>query len=299
GEEAATLRQALEHGLTAELCERLDRLAEVLDIRWDARVKRWDWLEPVQHVMTLARSNRIAPAALRSMAERSSERLRALLGTPEADGSALDAELERTLEDTLATVISLDTGQSNTRDARRALEGVRPHARARRLRWSAWVSLQKLDAGKAARPAMASLASVARRVERHPRLHSDLHEFILAVYEAASLGLSAYDAWKRERRLVDFVDMVDRGLALLHVPEVRHELRQRLALCVVDEFQDTSPVQLALFLALHELCGRSTWVGDPKQCIFEYAGADPALMEAVTDWIDQSGGSSETTLQNR
>src|SRR5690606_14160378 len=47
GEEAATLRQALEHGLTAELCERLDRLAEVLDIRWDARVKRWDWLEPV------------------------------------------------------------------------------------------------------------------------------------------------------------------------------------------------------------------------------------------------------------
>ncbi len=54
--------------------------------------------------------------------------------------------------------------------------------------------------------------------------------------------------------------------------------------------QDTSPLQLALFVRLHSIAGRSTWVGDRKQCIFEFAGADPQLMEAVTAWAAGSGG---------
>jgi ATP-dependent helicase/nuclease subunit A len=299
GGEAGTLRQALEHGLPAELCSRLDRLAEALDVRWDARVKRWDWLEPVQQVMTLARSNRIAPGALHVMAERSSERLRSLLGAPEPDGDIIEAELAQTLDEAITSLIPLDTGQKNTREARRTLERARRRLGAGGLRWSEWIALQKIDGGKAARAALASVASVARRVDHHPRLHAELHRFILAIYEGASLGLEAYDEWKRERRLVDFVDMVDRALALIHVHEVRAELEQRLGLCVVDEFQDTSPVQLALFMELHAMCGRSTWVGDPKQCIFEYAGADPDLMDAVTDWIERAGGGSETLLENR
>src|SRR5690606_38534188 len=62
--------------------------------------------------------------------------------------------------------------------------------------------------------------------------------------------------------------------------------------------QDTSPVQLALFVELHALAGRSAWVGDRKQCILEYAGADPTLMDAIARWVPASGGQVEALGHN-
>lgn len=298
GDEATALRQALEAGLPPELSHRLDELAEHLAIRWDSRTKRWDWQQPVQEVMTLARSNRIPPAALREMSERASRRLRALLGSPETDPIALDAELEQGLDEALTALAHLDSGPKKLQQARQLIATARQRLASGDLPWPEWVALQKVDAGKAGRDSVARLVHIALRVDAHPRLHSQLHDFILAVYEAASIGLTVYSQWKQERRLVDFVDMVDRSLTLLDAANVRAELEQRLSLCVVDEFQDTSPAQLALFVRLHELCGRSTWVGDPKQCIFEYAGADPELMDAVTSWVGRSSGSTEVLLDN-
>ncbi|WP_219827707.1 hypothetical protein [Salmonella enterica] len=46
------------------------------------------------------------------------------------------------------------------------------------------------------------------------------------------------------------------------------------------------------------LAGRSVWVGDRKQCIFEYAGADPALMDAVASWVEQAGGTRDRLRDN-
>jgi hypothetical protein len=48
----------------------------------------------------------------------------------------------------------------------------------------------------------------------------------------------------------------------------------------------------------HRLAGRSVLVGDWKQCIFEYAGADPMIMEAVSRWVRDSGGTTETLSRN-
>src|SRR5262249_11127168 len=80
--------------------------------------------------------------------------------------------------------------------------------------------------------------------------------------------------------------------------DVQEELAERVRLVVVDEFQDTTPLQLALFLRLHRLGARSVWVGDAKQCIFEYAGADPELLEAATAWNARSGGATERLARN-
>lgn len=69
----------------------------------------------------------------------------------------------------------------------------------------------------------------------------------------------------------------------------RASLGDRIQLLMADEFQDTSPIQLALFLALHELAGKSVWVGDPKQAIYGFRGTDPQLMEEVVALITESG----------
>jgi ATP-dependent exoDNAse (exonuclease V) beta subunit len=58
----------------------------------------------------------------------------------------------------------------------------------------------------------------------------------------------------------------------------RTRLAERVQLLLVDEFQDTSPMQLAIFLKLAEAAPHSIWVGDPKQAIYNFRGTDPQLM---------------------
>jgi ATP-dependent helicase/nuclease subunit A len=302
GDEARWLREALESGMDPDFRGELQALADRLQLRWDALRRRTDWLTPAQDLMTLARSNRIASATLPAMAERSADRLIALLGPPERDGEALDRELLSALEKADCDLAQVDDGVKKTENAREIVRDALRAAREDRLLWSEWVRLQNLSPAKKVMATVAPLVEVALRVERHPRFQSDVRELTRGIYEAARQGLDAYDAWKRRRRVVDFVDMIDRALTLVDRPEVREELGGRLRLLVVDEFQDTSPVQLALFVRLHQITGRSTWVGDRKQCIFEFAGADPLLMEAVTKWAADSGGDTprlETNWRSR
>jgi ATP-dependent exoDNAse (exonuclease V) beta subunit len=54
---------------------------------------------------------------------------------------------------------------------------------------------------------------------------------------------------------------------------------------MVDEFQDTSPLQLDIFLKLSKIAQHSIWVGDPKQSIYGFRGAEPRLMHAIIEHI--------------
>lgn len=82
--------------------------------------------------------------------------------------------------------------------------------------------------------------------------------------------------------MLDFVDLEQRTLALLEQPEVANIIKEEFDLLVVDEFQDTNPIQLALFFRLAELVKNgAVWVGDAKQAIYGFRGSDPALMDAV------------------
>ena len=96
-------------------------------------------------------------------------------------------------------------------------------------------------------------------------------------------AIDQYQKFKMEMGLIDFTDQETLTLDLLEKnKEARALLKEQLDLVLVDEFQDTSPVQLALFLRLAELAKESVWVGDPKQAIYGFRGTDPELMiEAV------------------
>lgn len=86
--------------------------------------------------------------------------------------------------------------------------------------------------------------------------------------------LSAYEAAKRERGVIDFDDIVLCAAALIadHEP-VAQEIRRTYRHFVVDEYQDVSPIQqrlLDLWLGpRRDLCV----VGDPSQTIHTFAGA--------------------------
>ncbi|HEY5894102.1 MAG TPA: exodeoxyribonuclease V subunit beta [Chthoniobacterales bacterium] len=82
---------------------------------------------------------------------------------------------------------------------------------------------------------------------------------------------------KRERQLLGFGDMlenVDRSLVDMSAVEVAR-LRGKWCAALIDEFQDTDPVQDRIFRRLFD--AQAHWIyliGDPKQAIYGFRGAD-------------------------
>jgi len=86
---------------------------------------------------------------------------------------------------------------------------------------------------------------------------------------------SRYDAHKAERSAVDFDDLQLLALDLLRRNEAIAEAqRSRFAHVLVDEFQDTSPIQVELIRALAGPETRTFTVGDEAQSIYAFRGAD-------------------------
>jgi len=121
-------------------------------------------------------------------------------------------------------------------------------------------------------------------------LQKEVTDFIERVFDVAAEAMNEYAHYKTEYGLVDFVDQEIKVLEFLDKSEeFREGLRSRVKAMYVDEFQDTNPVQLAVYLKLAEtIDGKTTWVGDPKQAIYRFRGADYAFMAKVMDAIDSN-----------
>ena len=93
---------------------------------------------------------------------------------------------------------------------------------------------------------------------------------------------------KAEHGQFDYDDMLDLVWSALTGPR-RHELaarlRERTPWAMIDEFQDTDPVQWNIFRTvwLHPAARGLTIVGDPKQAIYGFRGADVDTYVAARD----------------
>jgi ATP-dependent exoDNAse (exonuclease V) beta subunit len=99
-----------------------------------------------------------------------------------------------------------------------------------------------------------------------------------------------YAAAKRAARALDFDDLLARARDLLRDDAgLRAELRGRLAALLVDEYQDVNPVQQELFELVAGDGGGDgprpllVAVGDLKQSIYRFRGADVAVFRGVLD----------------
>jgi ATP-dependent helicase/nuclease subunit A len=100
---------------------------------------------------------------------------------------------------------------------------------------------------------------------------------------------------KQELNVLDFNDLLSGARQLLADPAHR-ELRTRLAsqidLLLVDEFQDTDPLQVELVRALCDediAGGKLFFVGDYKQSIYRFRGADPHVFRSLRDRTPEQG----------
>ena len=160
-----------------------------------------------------------------------------------------------------------------------------------RAPWSAWQRIAKGGFGAVAKKALAPLSErIEAEWAANAAWQQDLHDLITLVLGTAADSLDDYEQYKRELGLVDFIDQEVRALRLLQSSQrVRDSVASRFRLLAVDEFQDTSPVQLALFLELSQLIEDKIWVGDPKQAIYGFRDADPRLMQNIIAALSGGG----------
>ena len=87
-----------------------------------------------------------------------------------------------------------------------------------------------------------------------------------------------FDARKRRLRLLGYDDLLTRLVAAMrgeHAAEVAERVGSRWDVVLVDEFQDTDPLQWEIVREAFAERGRTlVLVGDPKQAIYAFRGAD-------------------------
>lgn len=111
-----------------------------------------------------------------------------------------------------------------------------------------------------------------------------------------------YTRAKLEKGLVDFTDqqLLARDL-LRKFPEVRDRVRQGIKYILVDEFQDTNGLQMDLInLLVSEdyQGGRLMAVGDIKQSIYRFRGAEAELITELSARVRERGGQVVALSEN-
>ena len=103
-----------------------------------------------------------------------------------------------------------------------------------------------------------------------------------ALRHAAAWIRQRFDREKRQRAEMGFDDMLVRLDAALQGdsgPRLAEVIRQQFPVALIDEFQDTDPLQYRIFDTLYQVeanrddCGLFM-IGDPKQAIYSFRGAD-------------------------
>jgi len=286
--------QSLSTILTEERVELMDTLCYRLGLDTN---DYFDWRSELRKLTEVARANDFGEEALTDSAQRSIDQFREFL-TPPSDRSA-NAWNQQLLGELDTAIAAIQNGEDGTKATQGVLTLLRRLHRELSVRgelvWPDWARLSKLKPGAKSRDTVEALVEYATGHDAHPRLHEDVADFIHTLFGLAIAAMDEYEAYKKRRGLIDYTDMEVLVNSILDNPVVREVLREELDLLMVDEFQDTSPIQLSIFLKLARLAKQSIWVGDPKQSIYGFRGADPSLMQAI---IKASGGVATDDIQD-
>ena len=106
---------------------------------------------------------------------------------------------------------------------------------------------------------------------KYLRRHTDIDESYIRL---CSDMFAKYQKTKMERGYLDFDDLLEVfGNILEQKPELRNDLARLFEECLVDEMQDSNPLQFKILQQLAREGVRLFCVGDPAQSIYGFRGA--------------------------
>ena len=232
-------------------------------------------------LLAAKRGNRLSDADFTAQMAASADRVCQLLAPNGlAPSETPMTQLYDLVDEALTNINALPDTTQTTKDAKQKLR----HLKSRRL--PLWASYpggkthycrQEIRSQSDARCAR----NHAAQVSRNPGLHRDIREFSTLIAAETIRLESEYSEYKAERGLVDFTDLEILFLGLLEDKRLSAHFAADFDLVLVDEFQDTNPLRLAIFQRLRSLTPRSRWVGDPKQAIYGFRDTDPELVDNI------------------
>jgi len=256
--------------------------------------------EPHKRILELlsaVRGNRISEESFREQMQVSADRVCEILAPQGTNDNVCTAqELLAFAEHAKDNIRGIENDTTNvTADAISALQAL---PSPKNPYWSRYLVATKIKAGIAsgADGMLDELRNAAAPVRQHPELHADVQKFSQLLTEATLDLASQYEAHKRERGLIDYTDLELLLLNLLEDEAIAVQVSEDFELVLVDEFQDTNPLQLEIFQNLRRLAARSRWVGDSKQAIYGFRDTDPELIENV--WNKATGEKPDNLPNN-
>jgi ATP-dependent helicase/nuclease subunit A len=157
-----------------------------------------------------------------------------------------------------------------------------------------------------------NMGSSKKAPEAQERL-KDLLNLVLSTFEKEKLDLYVlildivremdldYSARKRDQGALDYEDLQIQAYRLLQQDEIRQRYQDRFRYIMIDEFQDTNQLQKNIFYRLASRDqkldrGNLFVVGDPKQSIYAFRGADIQVFYDVVEDIETSNQGKVITL---
>ncbi len=151
--------------------------------------------------------------------------------------------------------------------------------------WKLWVKLQTIKAPKIEKHADLRLAESiwesADKLCRHPGPREEATQKMTILLLLAMETLEIYQQAKQKAGLIDFNDMVQQAWQILQTPEFLQEAAQNYDCLIIDEFQDTNPLQFALLKRFSDAGIPTLIVGDIKQSIMGFQGSDERLFKQL------------------
>ncbi|WP_291167111.1 UvrD-helicase domain-containing protein [Gimesia sp.] len=267
--------------------------------RWEAlsssanRLGVIDLSARILGLLGVKRGNRISDDVFKAQMTRSAKRVCEILAPdgPSANESPINMLFDLA-DESLAAIEAITTDtQKNTAEAKQKLRSLRS---GKGSLWGTYLDAGKIAAGKksGADACLDELRLHAAEVRRNPALHADVKEFSRLLAEETIALDSQFVAYKTERGLVDFTDLETLLLELLNDETLAKRVSKDYDLVLVDEFQDTNPLQLAIFQGLRALVPRNRWVGDSRQAIYGFRDTDPRLVSEVWDRVPEKDRST-------
>lgn len=157
--------------------------------------------------------------------------------------------------------------------------------------WRLWQKLRKLRVTMRNSPTpdgydglAGAVTAAADKLVQHPGPLEEAVAHARALVEGAQAAMADYEARKRRLGVIDFGDMVTNAARLLSDnPTVLAAIMAEVDCVIVDEFQDTNPIQFTFLWTLAQRAKYALIVGDTKQAIMGFQGADPRLTIALTE----------------
>lgn len=290
--------QSLSNILSADKVEKMETLMEQMSLRKTGyQSSDYDWRKDVKDVVDRARANGFEIDDLKRSKEKSFQSLAAFF--PSSSSKSVEEWNEKLHQLLLETSEQLAHNEKDkTKVTQSAIIEYKKYInkieKGDLLTWLDWTKIQKTKVAKKSHEIVAPLQDFTKNHDQHPLFLSSIKAYSDSIFDIAIEAIEEYENFKKKRGLIDYIDMETHVKKLLQFPEVVAVLTEEIDLLMVDEFQDTNPIQLEIFWKLSQMANHSIWVGDPKQSIYGFRGAEPELMQGI---IDKNGGIKPQDIQ--